>query len=142
MALNSFPQFDDKLVVPSSGKDDEVKQIYQKRCFPTIEEIVDKVVEVRQDQELQGQKLKYLYIMTNGDRGWIKTLQEALRDSGAWNSIHSSKDMSLDWEQQFVAQAADMLIGQRAQVLIGNGVSTIQCSVYPRQTSARTCNAD
>lgn len=30
--------------------------------------------------------------------------------------------MDLDWEQTFVSQAVDMLIGQRAQVLIGNGV--------------------
>ena len=34
-----------------------------------------------------------------------------------------SRDVKLSWEQKYVAQAVDMLIGQRAQVLIGNGVS-------------------
>ena len=34
----------------------------------------------------------------------------------------TSRDLYLSWEAKPVAQAVDMLIGQRAQVFIGNGV--------------------
>ncbi|KAI0756207.1 hypothetical protein C8Q80DRAFT_15408 [Daedaleopsis nitida] len=40
-----------------------------------------------------------------------------------WENIASSRKLSLGWEQQLVAQSVDMLIGQRAQVIIGNGLS-------------------
>ena len=63
--------------------------------------------------------------MTNGKAPYIANLKRALWDAapGEWDSISSSRDLALNWEQKFVAQAVDVLVAQRAQVLIGNGVS-------------------
>ena len=63
--------------------------------------------------------------MTNGARPWVTELKDALRETGGWNLIASSRDLELNWEQQYIAQAVDMLIGQRAQVIIGNGVGSL-----------------
>ena len=53
----------------------------------------------------------------------MEELKDELRKMGGWEQVVSSRDLELGWEQQYVAQAVDMLIGQRAQVIIGNGVS-------------------
>ena len=64
--------------------------------------------------------------MANGKREWVAELKEAFLVTGHWDNIASSRDLELNDEQQYVAQAADMLIGQRADVFIGNGVSRIK----------------
>lgn len=70
-----------------------------------------------------GQNLKNLYIMSNGDSSWIKKLKAALRQAAKWDNIVGSKDIRLSKEQRYVAHSVDMLIGQKAQVFVGNGVS-------------------
>ena len=52
----------------------------------------------------------------------------------------NSRDLELDSEQQYVAQGVDMLIGQRAQVIIGNGVSS-RFAVSVRGVSSSYCQA-
>ena len=84
---------------------------------------MDRVAEVR--ASAAGKGLKNVYIMTNGKRPWVAELKEALDKMGGWEKIASSRELTLTWEQQYVAQSVDMLIGQRAQVLIGNGVSVM-----------------
>ncbi|KAJ7498144.1 hypothetical protein B0H11DRAFT_833367 [Mycena galericulata] len=46
-----------------------------------------------------------------------------------WDGIATSRDLALTWEQRYVAQAVDMYIGTRAEVLIGNGFSTLTSNV-------------
>ncbi|TCD62115.1 hypothetical protein EIP91_007469, partial [Steccherinum ochraceum] len=46
-----------------------------------------------------------------------------------WEKIATRRDLTLDWEQTFVSQAVDMLVGQRAQVLIGNGFSSMTSNI-------------
>jgi hypothetical protein len=99
--------------------------MYLKACFPTTEQIVEKVRDVLADQKhLYGsaKELKSIYVMTNGDMEWLHQLKEALKQVKKWDAIGTSRDMELSWEAKPVAQAVDMLIGQRAQVFIGNGV--------------------
>ena len=62
--------------------------------------------------------------MTNASPTWLDTLKVALSEGGGgeWRQIASSRDLKLSWEQKYVAQTVDMMIGQRAQVFIGNGV--------------------
>lgn len=60
--------------------------------------------------------------MTNGDKAWLDDLKEALMRIKRWDSVTSSRDLQLGWEVKPVAQAMDMLVGQRADVFIGNGV--------------------
>lgn len=121
-AFNAFNQFDgflDPWEGPQ-GSDDARMAVYLRRCVPTIEQIVDKVEAVR--RSAAGQGLRNIYIMTNGERAWLEELKQALRQSHSWDKIATSRDMTLSWEQKYVSQTVDMLIGQRAQVLIGNGV--------------------
>lgn len=121
--FNAFNQFDG-FVEPwesPSGSDDERMAVYLRRCVPTIQQIVEKVEEVRLSKA--GDGLRNIYIMTNGDRAWLDELKHALQRAYPWERIATSRDMVLTLEQKYVSQTADMLIGQRAQVLIGNGVS-------------------
>ena len=99
--------------------------MYMKRCFPTIDQISLRVREVLADQQkVHGNKkeLKRVYVMTNGDKEWLEELKEALMEVKQWDAVITSRDIYLSWEAKPVAQAVDMLIGQRAQVFIGNGV--------------------
>lgn len=64
--------------------------------------------------------------MANGKREWVAGLKEAFLVAGHWDNIASSRYLELNDEQQYVARAANMLIGQRADVFIGSGVSRIK----------------
>lgn len=121
-AFNSFPELPDKHDQVGSNPRLSVEnyRAYVDHCFPSIEQIVEKVQTVLEESQ---EPLEYIYIMTNGDNAWVKDLKLALSVLGGCKYIASSRDMTLTWEQKFVAQALDMLVGQRAQVFIGNGVS-------------------
>lgn len=73
----------------------------------------------------EGKGLRNIFIMTNGSPEWIAELKEALMKDYPWKQISSSLEMRVTWEQKFTAQAVDMMIGQRADVFIGNGVSAL-----------------
>lgn len=127
--LNRFPEFIDKFDVPPGADGSEappaIRVHYLTHCLPTIPQILNKVLEVIQSPD--GEGLKYVYVMTNGGREWAEELKGALRDMEGprgekWEKVGTRRDLLLDWEQKFVSQGVDMLIGQRAQVLIGNGV--------------------
>ncbi|KAH7910293.1 hypothetical protein BJ138DRAFT_1114221 [Hygrophoropsis aurantiaca] len=128
-AFNTFPEFVDKFDRPTDGGWGETSEknmkMYIERCYPSIEQIVDKVATVR----AQSKDLNYLYIMTNGAVPWVAQLKKALADAGDWDRIGSSRDLKLTWEQKYVAQALDMFVAQRAQVLIGNGWSSLTSNV-------------
>ncbi|KAH7924168.1 hypothetical protein BV22DRAFT_1067370 [Leucogyrophana mollusca] len=129
-AFNTFPEFLDKFDRPTDGGWGETSeknmQMYIKRCYPSIEQIVEKVAAVRAASK---DPLKYLYIMTNGAVSWVEELKKALADADSWDHVGSSRDLKLTWEQKFVAQALDMFVAQRAQVLIGNGWSSLTSNV-------------
>jgi hypothetical protein len=71
-----------------------------------------------------GHNLKNVYIMTNAAVEWIEELKEELRRVAKWGKISSSRELKLRKEEKYVAQSVDMLIGQKAQVFVGNGVRT------------------
>ncbi|KAI1785377.1 hypothetical protein LXA43DRAFT_144063 [Ganoderma leucocontextum] len=126
VSVNSFPSLPDASVGKFSdkwrGTPAEVAA-HRRRCHPSIPEIVAKVLEVR--ATAAGAGVRGLHIMTNGKPPYIANLKRALWDAAEWDSISSSRDLVLNWEQKFVAQAVDVLVAQRAQVLIGNGFSTL-----------------
>ena len=121
-AFNSFPELPDKYdqVHSDPRLSSENYRAYMNHCYPSMEQVVEKVKTVREESR---EPLEYVYIMTNGDNSWVEDLKEALRGPGGWEHIASNRDLGLTWEQKFVAQAVDMLVAQRAQVFIGNGVS-------------------
>ena len=129
-AFNQIEGIIDRFTVPPRGPKghltDEGARAYQKACYPTMQDIVRRVEEIASKS---GARLKNIYIMTNGKREWVTQLKEAFLVAGHWDNIASSRDLELNDEQRYVAQAADMLIGQRAGVFIGNGVRRIKKEV-------------
>jgi hypothetical protein len=102
--------------------------------------------------------LRKIYIMTNGDAEFLQELKEglhidALRSLSAtapaaddddnsglltdfdydfvwgWDDISTSRDLDLGWETKYVAQGMDMYVGQRAELFIGNGFSSLSANV-------------
>ena len=125
VAFNSFPEMPDKFTVPPHEgwgyNSPENHAVYRAHCYPSVAEIVAKVRAVRRTRA--GRGLRRAFVMTNGGADYIRELKGALWADGAdWELIASSRDLVLNREQKYVAQAVDMLVGQRAQVLIGNGV--------------------
>ncbi|KZT63934.1 hypothetical protein DAEQUDRAFT_679527 [Daedalea quercina L-15889] len=129
--FNSFPGLPDQFEPPpGSGWGENTPEntaLYMQRCFPTVEQIVEKVADVRASQAARG--LRNVYIMTNGAKEWVDELKAALYALDGLERVTSSRDIKLNWEQKYVAQAVDMLIGQRAQVLIGNGFSSLTSNI-------------
>ena len=120
-AFNSFPSFPDPWV-PPQGTDEVRIPVYLQRCLPTTEQLVEKIEAVRRAPGSEG--LKNLYIMTNGDKEWLAEVRAALMKAYKWEHIATSRDMVLTPEQKYTSHTMDMLIGERAQVFIGNGVCT------------------
>lgn len=121
-AFNSLPELPDQYDQVNSDPrlSPENHKAYVDHCYPSIEQVVEKVETVRRESH---EPLDHIYIMTNGDNSFVAELRTALGRLGGWEHIGSNRDLSLTWEQRFVAQAVDMLVAQRAQVFIGNGVS-------------------
>ncbi|KAL4062361.1 hypothetical protein V8B97DRAFT_1876294 [Scleroderma yunnanense] len=127
-AWNAFPEFIDKFEKPTDMSPEETTRTYLDHCYPSIQQIVDKVKHVR--QESQGtHDLRYLYIMTNGPAAWVEDLKAAFAQESTWESVKSSRDLELTWEEKFVAQGVDMFVAQRAEVIIGNGWSSLTSNV-------------
>ncbi|KAK7039799.1 SH3 and PX-domain-containing 3 [Favolaschia claudopus] len=98
-------------------------------CWPSPESIVARVHTVRQDAVvIRGQKLKKLYIATNGDPVWVRNLIQMLAADG-WDNVSSSFDMEFELEERAVAQAVDMAVLTAAEVFIGNGFSSMTSNV-------------
>ncbi|KAI0801371.1 hypothetical protein C8Q74DRAFT_1241589 [Fomes fomentarius] len=129
--FNQFPEMPDQFEPPAAAGrgeyTEEGKEIYLRHCFPDIKQIVGRVEQIRATPA--GQGLKNIFIMTNAKKPWLQELKAALDEMGGWEKIVSSRDLELDWEQQYIAQAVDMLIGQRAQVIIGNGFSSLTSNI-------------
>jgi len=124
--FNSFPELRDKFKVPSKPESGETTEaiynLYLEHCYPDIPQIVNRVAQVVAESR---DPLRYLYIMTNGDDKFVKALKSALRKGRRWDHIASSRDLTLTWQQKFVAHGLDMFVAQRAQLLIGNGWSSL-----------------
>lgn len=137
-ANNDFAEMPDKFGYPPDTDDDARIALQRPHCYPSVAEIVQRAVAERATQHAQGHApLTDVYIMTNGADEWIAELKAALRASGGWRTVASSRDLQVNWEQKFVKQAVDMLIGQRAQVFVGNGVS-VWC--LPPSLSVERCD--
>jgi len=126
---NQLPELIDYFEPPSPGEvvTQEIHDAYAASCYPSIEQIVQKVVEIRKTKA--GKGLKNVFIMTNGKIPWIEELKSALNEVAKWDLIKSSRDTRLSWEQKYIAQASDMLIGQRSQVFVGNGFSSLTANI-------------
>ncbi|KAI0820210.1 hypothetical protein BC628DRAFT_1413254 [Trametes gibbosa] len=131
LAVNSLPELVDRFSPPQHSADPadmaRVQELVRPRCYPNVQEIVKRVRNVRKSPAAQG--VNKIYIMTNADTEFLSELTIALKNDAHWETIATSRDMVLNMEQRYVSQAVDMLVGQRAQVFIGNGFSTVTSNV-------------
>lgn len=139
------------------AKFETAKANYLERCFPDIDQIVSRVRQVREEvalasipksQRLQPRRpvslfppsapLTHIYIMTNAKLPFLAQLRSALENDAfvnnplnlpPWESIYSSRDLELGWEEGYVAQALDMYIARRAEVFVGNGFSSLTSNI-------------
>lgn len=135
---NMWPELPDKFVIPpDSGNgtaSDVAKEIYRSHCFPTEEELLEKIRQARKEYSSAGENrvLDVMYILTNAKRDWIDSFGKKLKNEG-WSTIVSTKDQKLDDEQTEVGMAVDMEIGRKAAVFIGNGWSSFTSNVVHRR---------
>lgn len=126
VGFNSFPELPDKFSLPPDIPSERRRNLYRPRCYPNIWEIVNRASYMRQTEA--GQGLQNVYIMTNAPIPWVDKLKAALLRTNYWDYVASSRDLLVNLEQKYVKQAVDMLIGQRAQVFVGNGVRAFDTS--------------
>lgn len=121
-AFNAFPEFPDQFKPPSPDiSNEESWEIYEPRCYPSIEQIIERVEAVR----AVNPGLHTVYVLSNAPRKWVDGLFDRMRLRHTWRLMGQSRDLQLTTEQRYIAQTVDMLIAQRAEVLIGNGVSDL-----------------
>jgi len=129
--FNQLPELIDHFNPPARPPSGEttkgIYDAYTKSCYPSVDQIAEKVAEIRKTRA--GRGLKNVFIMTNAKVPWIQELKDALNKVHKWDMITSSRDATLTWEQKFIAQAPDMLIGQRSQVFVGNGFSSLTANI-------------
>jgi len=107
--------------VPGEGPDGLSQFLVH--CWPSITQIIHRIKELMLTPEAQG--LERIYVMTNGERAWVQELKSALKETGFFRSVATSRDLKLSKEQKYIAQAGDMAVGQRAQFFIGNPWSSM-----------------
>ncbi|KAI0364666.1 hypothetical protein BV20DRAFT_955721 [Pilatotrama ljubarskyi] len=131
VSVDTFPSLMDRFTVPPykvRGKTTSATiEYYRKHCYPSLAEITAKVADILGTPAARG--VRKLFMMTNADQRWIADAKNALWEVANWEMISSSRDMTVSWEQTYVAQCIDALVAQRAQVFIGNGFSTLTSTV-------------
>ncbi|KAF9064293.1 hypothetical protein BDP27DRAFT_1299073 [Rhodocollybia butyracea] len=113
---------------------------YTEHCLPTLDAIVQKVRDSKDDFVNVGPRgdgtthrtLDVLYLLTNEESEWLDQLKETLRRDG-WHTIRTSRDLTLDQEQRDVSMAVDMDIATRAAVFVGNGWSSFTSNIVHRR---------
>jgi hypothetical protein len=120
MGINQHPSLVDRFDPGPYVNDTQLKESYYlEHCLPTTEQIVARLHDIR----AQHPELRRVYVLSN-DWAWaLEGLKGALEDDG-WEDLVSSVDIQLDAQQYYVATAVDMAIAEKAEVFVGNGVST------------------
>ncbi|QRV94260.1 O-FucT domain protein [Ceratobasidium sp. AG-Ba] len=130
-----LPQLPDQFKVPEGAgggnASAEAIEAYRRVCWPSNKEIVARARAMRE----MHRRLDRIYIMTNGDPEYLAKLKADLK-ADHWEKVSTSRDMKLTWQETWIAQAIDMEIGQRAQVFVGNGFSTLSANVVIMRLAA------
>ncbi|KZT33630.1 hypothetical protein SISSUDRAFT_992852 [Sistotremastrum suecicum HHB10207 ss-3] len=125
MGFNQFDSLPDKFVVPPYTSFHSRHDYFQDHCWPSLVQIVSKLNTVRKEWKAKsGGELKWVFVLTNGGRGFVEELRRMLIEDG-WEGVKSSLDLELDSHAKYVSMAVDMSIVQRAEVFVGNGFSSL-----------------
>jgi len=129
---NQLSALPDKYLAPHSMQGGPELVEFLRHCWPSVEEIVERVREVKRDYErLGGRRLRKVYVLSNAKRPWVEELKVALMGAGmGWEGVAGSRDLVLrESPEKMAAQATDMAIASKAAVLLGNGFSTLTANV-------------
>ncbi|KAJ7064909.1 hypothetical protein C8F01DRAFT_1128715 [Mycena amicta] len=129
----TYPPLPDYLSVPEGA---ERKDAALAHCWPSVIEIVQRAHQIREGAYLSQwglsvqQELRAVYVSTNGEKGWVSELAEALRND-KWERVTSSLDLaeSMSKEALAVSQAVDQGIMGAAESFIGVGFSSMTGNV-------------
>lgn len=120
-----FTQYRDQFGNPwEFGSDEERVARYMQHCLPTVDQIIKRVEQVKLDWESLHPRhnLTQIYIMSNAERDFGDRLKNDLYAQG-WSRVVISKDRVVLHDEAEIDLATDMMIGQNAEVFLGNGVS-------------------
>lgn len=137
---NSFPDYPDVFDPPpaqqsaTSGITASPRaDSYTRHCYPSLDQIADRINLVRDEWYQQtGQTLDRVYVMTNAKSGFLDALRRRLTtasESGSWKAVVTTRDLSVPSHSMEVVVAADMLIGEKAEVFVGNGFSSLSSNI-------------
>ncbi|KAF8995706.1 hypothetical protein BDQ17DRAFT_1401236 [Cyathus striatus] len=122
MGVNSLPELLDRFDPPQDK--DELLKYYLARCLPTTKDVAQRLRSLRRDNP----GLKKVYVLTNAGKLWISQLTDVLIDDG-WSDVKSTYDLHLDAQQYWVSHGVDSLIGEKAEVFVGNGFSSLSANI-------------
>ncbi|KAF9446910.1 hypothetical protein P691DRAFT_732347 [Macrolepiota fuliginosa MF-IS2] len=157
--FNSFEGLPDRWV-PYDGplSDDAHEKIdyYRKHCFPSQEEVVERLHTIRAEHDAfiseharsnhtqlpmgdsgspsPSHQLQRVFVLTNAWPSWLSGLKRKLIDDG-WEDVIVSGDLILDPEQKGVDVAVDMSIAEKAEVFVGNGFSSLSGNIVMLRTA-------
>ncbi|KAG9003015.1 hypothetical protein FRB93_011302 [Tulasnella sp. JGI-2019a] len=131
---NTFEGFPDRF--PSHAEvgqmDDEARiKLYMEHCLPTVDQMVVRLRAVRAEwaeKHPEATTLKRVYVMTNAEKSYRNELREKLKEEG-WEGVTMSMDLEVKKAEIEVEMTADMMIGQLAEVFIGNGFSSLTSNI-------------
>ncbi|KAG8898793.1 hypothetical protein FRB99_007152 [Tulasnella sp. 403] len=95
---------------------------FEEHCFPTVDQIIRRVRKVQREWEVAHpeSELKRIYVMTDTKTSFHKALKAKLECNG-WD-VASTNALKVPRDAVEVIVGADMMIAERAEVFIGNGV--------------------
>lgn len=118
------------------AKEDAIKHYYFKHCLPTIEQVVERAREVRDDWAKTASDhghphtpLTRILLLSNGWPSFLLELAAALRKED-WEVVDPDESIRKGMGKlNDVDVAVDMALAQRAEVFLGNGFSTLSGNV-------------
>ncbi|KAG8888710.1 hypothetical protein FRB98_006967 [Tulasnella sp. 332] len=131
---NTFDGFRDRFPsrVEVGRMDNETRlRLYMEHCLPTVQQMVDRLKAVRSEWiegHPEADALKRVYVMTNAEAAYRSELSEKLRADG-WDGVTMSVDLEVRKAETEVVLTADMMIGQLAEVFVGNGFSSLTSNI-------------
>ncbi|KZS88755.1 hypothetical protein SISNIDRAFT_396922, partial [Sistotremastrum niveocremeum HHB9708] len=122
------PALPDSQLDRSGYPSDEDHANVLRHCWPTEEQMLEKLREVR---DYTKGSLKNVYIMSNGQLDFLDKFKEMILADGWENVVHTlSPEVVMESrEEKMASVAVDMEIARRAEAFIGNGFSSVTSNV-------------
>ncbi|KIJ56441.1 hypothetical protein M422DRAFT_150501 [Sphaerobolus stellatus SS14] len=146
---NLIPSLRDKYSRPpldlNAPEHKELLDEFMRHCWPDMQDIVERVKDIKVQYEIQGGKIDGIYVMTNGKDPWLGELKSILITGvSGIKRVMASRDITLETPpEKLASQAVDMEVAARAGLFLGNGFSSMSANIVLlrllRGLAADTC---